>query len=87
MTDRPHRAYELDIHIGGDTWDEVIWNLHELANHIPDHGPACSSVSGSPSGGHSVTVTHRPEMTHEKYIEALEAYLESRRAEKKELAK
>lgn len=81
MSERPHRAYELDIHVGGDTWYDVMRNLEELADHIPDHGPACSSASGSPSCGHSVTVTHRPEMTHEKYIEALTAYLEARRAE------
>ncbi len=79
---RPHRAFELDIHIGGDTWEDVMRNFHELADHIPEHGPACSSVSGSPSCGHTVSVTQRPEMTHEKYIEALRVYIDRLNAAK-----
>lgn len=78
MSDRPHRAYELDIHIGGDTWEDVMRNFRELADHIPEHGPACSSVSGSPSCGHTVNVTHRPEMTNDRYFRELDAWMDWR---------
>lgn len=79
MTDnkpqRPHRAYELDIHIGGDTWSDVLADLRYLANHIEDHGEKCGSVMGGPSSNHIVTIIVRPEMTHERYISELDAYL------------
>lgn len=79
---RPKRCYTLTIEIGADTWQDVVHDLLDLARHIPDHGPACSSVMGGPSGGHIVTVEHRPEQTHERYIEQLNAYLEQRKATK-----
>jgi hypothetical protein len=75
---RPQRAYTLSIEIGADTWDDVVRDLRELAGHVPDHGPTCASVSGSPSGGHIVTVKHRPDMTHDRYMAELEAYLATR---------
>jgi len=79
---RPHRAYELDIHIGGDTWKDVIHDLLDLARHVEDHGEKCGSTSGSPSCNHSVTIVVRPEMTHDRYIEELGAYLAERDKEK-----
>lgn len=79
---RPRRAFVLEIEIGGDTWDDVMRNFHELAEHIPEHGPECSSVSGSPSCGHHVIVTHSPEMTHERYIQDLEAWIAWREQQK-----
>lgn len=81
--ERPHRAFELDIHIGGDTWDEVIRDLKYLAEHVEDHGPTCSSVCGGPSGNHIVTVTRHPDMTHERYHEQNDAYLASKATQAK----
>ncbi len=75
---RPQRCYTLSIEIGGDTWDDVIGQLRHLAEHIEDHGPECKSVGGSPSSGHVLTITHRPEQTHEKYIAELDAYIAAR---------
>lgn len=77
---RPQRAYTLSIEIGADTWNDVVRDLRELAGHVEDHGPTCSSVSGSPSCGHVVTVTHRPDMTHDRYMAELEVYLADRRS-------
>jgi len=78
MPERPHRAYELDIHIGGDTWKDVMHDLRHLSQHIEDHGEKCQSVMGGPSCGHAVTSIVRPEMTHEKYIADLDAYLQAK---------
>ena len=80
--DRPRRRYTLTIEIGADTWDDVIHDLRHTARHVEDHGPACQSVMGGPSGGHIVTVLHNPEMTHDRYMAELETYLTASRAAK-----
>lgn len=75
----PSRRFELMIRISGDEWIDVIRDLEELALHIEQHGPECSSVSGGYSSGHTVTVVERPEQTREKYHAELDAYLARRR--------
>lgn len=74
---RPHRAYELDIHIGGDSWEDVLRHLQDLAHHIPDHGLECNSTSGGYSANHTVHVAHRPEMNHDRYFDDLSEYLKA----------
>lgn len=73
MADKPSRAFELRIAVGGDTWDDIVRELRFLLPHVEAHGQACNSVSGSPSSNHLVTIVHRPEMTHERYMADLEA--------------
>ena len=73
----PRRPYELEIKIGGRTWDDVLYQLRELATHIPEHGMQCDSVSGSPSSNHSVSVYTDETMTDERYWRELDDYLES----------
>lgn len=76
----PKRRFEVQIVIGGDTWPDVLDRLQDLLLHIGDHGPACSSVSGGYVSGHWVQVTEHPEMTHDRYVAELDAYLDSRKA-------
>lgn len=78
----PHRAYELEIKIGGDTWQDVLRHLHELQQHIPDHGEECNSVSGGSTSNHIVIVGRYPEMTHDRYVQELDEYLAMLRAHK-----
>lgn len=73
--EKPKRAFEVEIRVGGDTWEDVARHLRDLMIHIEDHGPRCSSVSGGPSVGSYVDIVERPEMTHERYHEELERYL------------
>ena len=79
--ERPQRCYTLDISIGADDWQGVVDDLRHLTSHIEDCGPKCSSVMGGSSSGYTVTVTHRPDMTHDKYFEELNKYLDARDAE------
>lgn len=82
MAEAPKRRFEVEIHVSGDIWADVIDTLRDLLPHIEEHGPSCDSVSGGPSRGHWVRVTERPEMTHERYHEQLDAYLDELRAER-----
>lgn len=77
---KPHRRYTLSIEIGADEWAGVVADLQHLASHIADHGEKCSSVMGGPSCGHIVDIRIDPEMTHERYMAELDAYLEQRDA-------
>lgn len=77
---RPKRAYTVDIHIGGDTWKDVMTDINHIAYEFEARGDEYQSVMGGSSSGHIVTVTHRPEMTHEKYVAELDVYLRSRQA-------
>ena len=79
----PRRAVEIDLHVGANNWADAVRELVETAAHIEDHGPQCSSVAGSPSSNHIVTVYQDPTMTHERYFEALDRYLAAREAAEK----
>lgn len=79
---RPHRAFELKITIGADEWPQVLRELAELVDHLEDHGPTCSSLSGGPSVGHIVDIKTDPTMTNEIYHERLIAYLKWRKEDK-----
>lgn len=76
----PSRAFELNIKIGGDTWEDVLRNLRELASHVEDHGSNCNSVSGGYSSHHIVDVRIRPDLTHDQYSVELEEYLKNLRS-------
>lgn len=76
----PRRAVEIDVHVGANNWADAVRELVETAAHIEDHGPQCSSVAGSPSSNHIVTVYQDPTMTHERYFEMVDKYLATREA-------
>lgn len=72
--DPPVRAFSITIKIGGDTKEGAVALLREFADSI-DEGQI-GTAHGGPSSGGFFDVKIDPEMTHDKYIEALEAYLE-----------
>ncbi len=80
--DPPRRAYSVQIEIGADDWPALVRELARLADHIEAHGPDCKQVSGGYDTGSTVRVEHRPEMTHDKYVEELNTYLEALRSKR-----
>lgn len=62
----PQHAFEVTIKIGGNDWDYVLRTMRELATHLEDCGPACSSASGGWDGCHSVNVAQH-DVTPEQY--------------------
>lgn len=77
---KPHRRFELEIHVGADDWETVLRELQRLTAHLEEHGPACDSVSGGYDQGSWVKIVERPDQTHDKYVAELEAYLASERS-------
>lgn len=70
----PRRRYEILLKLGGDDWDAALRILRRTAEHIEDHGPECSLCEGGYDSGGYVHITHDPDMTHDKYVEAIEAW-------------
>jgi len=74
--ERPHRRFTVAINISGDTLDDVKLAIREIArDRVQDH------VMGGSTLGYFVQVSEDPAMTHDKYFEALEKYLEPKPAE------
>jgi hypothetical protein len=77
----PGRRFEVELKIGGDLWEDVLWELERLLGELSSHGPACSSVSGGHSSYHIVTVTEDASMTHERFSAAIQEWAAQERAE------
>lgn len=71
---QPQRAFQIEIKIGADTKQHTMSLLYEFVKDIFDDGVSCVSVGPSSGGFH--TVKKNPEMTHERYIEELDAWLD-----------
>lgn len=76
MGDRPQRRWTVEVVSGGDTWEDAAALLREMADHLEAHGRQCDMVHGGPRAGGFVRVTERPEMTAQRYREALDAWLD-----------
>lgn len=80
MTERPRRRWTIELVSGGDTFEDASVLLLEMAEHLEEHGAQCDLVHGGARSGGFVRVTENPSMTPAKYVEALDAWLESRSA-------
>ena len=72
----PQRAHTLEFKIGADTKEDIIAAIRNLLFDLDAYGLR-DCVSGSPSSGYSLTYSHDPEMTHEKYFQAIEEWREA----------
>ncbi len=76
-TDKPKRAWVLDLHVEGDSRADVIALLKSMLFDSLEPGSA-NSVSGGCSSGGYFTLTHNPDQTHDKFVGELETYLAAR---------
>lgn len=79
MSDLPKRRHELTLTIGADTFDDLVMALEHVTRELDDTGN--NSVTGGPSWGGYWTHVVRPEQTHARYFEQIEA-LKAERGEK-----
>jgi hypothetical protein len=76
-----HRRYTLKIKIGADDWKEMRHALHSIEHDLYDREDGDIQItSGGVGSGWTITGTCDPQMTHEKYFEAIEATREQRKA-------
>lgn len=75
-TNKPQRAYHITIDIGADTMDELMIELRRFVGHIQEHGLLSSMVSGGTSCGGWIRFDVDEAMTHDRYVEDLEVWLD-----------
>lgn len=73
MTD-PRRKYRITVEVEGHTFEDAARELLRMADHVQEHGEACSSVGGGGSSGHMVTVDVHPTMTPQQWEADLETW-------------
>lgn len=75
----PKRCYVLQLNVGADTFEDLVRQLNCAVEILEESGPGCQSVMGGSYCGHSILVEHDPDMTHDRYFELLDAWLEQER--------
>lgn len=76
---KPRNKYEVTLHVSAADWLAAIRALKDLVDHVDEHGPECSSVSGGGAASHWVDIQHNPEQTPENYARELRAYVDAMR--------
>lgn len=70
----PKKLYRLTLFVDGHTWEEVLYNLFQFADHVKDHGENCGRVGG---GGY-IDIHINPGMTKERYDAEIETWYSKR---------
>ncbi len=73
------RAHTLICTVGADTLADLCGELREMARKL-ERGEMTVGCMGGPSVGTTYSYRVRPEQTHEKYFEDIEAWLTAERA-------
>lgn len=82
--DVPVRRYSMTLNLGADSMEDLIRALDQLAFDFARHKELQQNyhmVSGGPDYGYSLDIAFDPEMTHERYVEAVNAYLDAKDSE------
>lgn len=76
MSNGPRRAHEFTVRIGADTRKGLVDELLALARRIERDEITCGVMGGSTAGA-TYSYIHDPSITHDRYFEEINGYLES----------
>ena len=76
----PRRRFVLEAKIGADDLDALKRALDEIVRRL-DEGLPMRCITGGYDSGWHVEVSEDPTMTHDGYVEALNAYVAKERAD------
>ncbi len=76
----PERAHVIALNLQADSLEEIRAALSSILFEMERGLVEGGTVSGSPSSGWTMGYWHNPEMTHEKYAQALDEWLKLRKA-------
>jgi hypothetical protein len=86
MSDKPKRKYELEIRMGADSYEDMLNDLIDWAQTMKIESPgidySTDGVSAGYHSSHSYKIAVTPDMTHERYFEELDAWLDEQKADK-----
>lgn len=72
------RAHSLVIVAGGDTAEELAWELRHAADRL-ERGELTVGCVGGSSAGSTYSYRVAPEQTHDEYFRKINAWLDSER--------
>lgn len=72
---QPERRFVMELKLGADDRESVIRALNQIVFSL-EHEGSIGSVSGGWDSGWVWSLRENPGVTHDSYIEALNAYLE-----------
>lgn len=70
---KPHRRFQLELHLGAGNIDALVAELKEITRNIQDG--TTSSISGGCDAGYWFKITEDKDMTQERYTKELHEYL------------
>lgn len=73
MTEKPHRRFQLHLDLEGDDLAALAHSLEQIAFDV--HNGSRGSVSGGVDAGYHWTLAENADMTHDKYVDAVNVYL------------
>ncbi len=71
----PKRRFFLTLQWGADSRDSLAHALRHVAFEIASESSSGHVTSGAPSDGGHYDLHENPDMTHERYIEEINAWL------------
>lgn len=78
----PRRRYDMHLHLGADSMEDLCAALRDLATQLlmyrKDLKEDYHMVSGGPHDGYSVDILFDPDMSHEKYHDAINEWIKER---------
>lgn len=83
---KPHRKYQLTLIVGADDYDELLLEVDRWADMMyreyPNLDYNFNGVRGGPDSGATYDIVVDPEMTHDRYFEQVNAWIEGRKNER-----
>jgi len=73
------RAHSLALAIGADTKDDLVAELHHIAERVARDDLTIGGMGG-PSCGYTYAYHHDPDMTHDRYFELIDIELAEARS-------
>lgn len=72
---KPRRAHSITITAGADTFEGLIAELKQIIFDL--QRGSYNSVSGGSSTNHIVEYVTDPEMTHDRYMELIDEFIQA----------
>jgi hypothetical protein len=73
MSTKPERRHVVEIKVGGDTEQDLLTALRQM--HYAVQAGEHYADTGTPTTTAHMRRRHHPEMTHDKYVDALIAHV------------
>lgn len=75
----PERRHTLALKIGGDTFEDLLHGIEQIARELTEKGTNGVSVIGGPVWGATWCHVTDDQQTHQRYFEQVNEFIKSQR--------